>query len=156
MVSLLLPLVDIWKVTTSDPLQDDEVIVERIFLELFQLAEPFLLDLSLFKVVLFGWENTISMLYQKAKMRFTLLSHYCESFESYDVEGNLGFGVAEHKDSGSNELEVDFLVILLVELPRFSLDVGSDGEILRLCVIELPDVGVEAWEIDIEEGGMIL
>ena len=62
--------------------------------------------------------------FQKAKLRVTLLSHDCEFFQSYNVEGNLEFGVAEYKDSGSNELEVDFLVILHVELPRFSLDVG--------------------------------
>jgi hypothetical protein len=136
--------------------QPHELVEDGVLPELRRLLQPLLLHLLGLEVVLLGGVEAVPVLEDDAVLVALGGLDDVEAFQVDDVLGNAGFDVAEDEDGGLDELEVDPVAAVLVELAGVALEVGRDAQVEGLAVVDLPDVGVEASEVDVEQRGVLL
>lgn len=83
------------------------------------------------------------MLEANAKLIFLMYLYNMQSLQIDDILGQFGFHMLEDKDSGLDELQVNLIPVILVDLFRIVLEIGSDFGEERLAVVQLPDVGMK-------------
>lgn len=76
---------------------------------------------------------------------------YGKSFQVDDFLGHFGLSVSQHEDSGPQILQIDRLILILEHLLRLPLDPGLCAYELGVAVLGLPDVGVEAGHVHVEQ-----
>ena len=121
---------------TSYTLQFDELVEQRVFLELCQLLKPLLLNLFTLEVILFLGVKTIAMFENYAKLLTSFVDfNNIQSLHVYDIYWNFCLLMIKNDYSRFDELEIDLVIVFFIDNSGITLDVRSNLKIHRFAIL---------------------
>lgn len=150
-----------WKVPSSYFLIFNVKILNSCTSKVCKVFAPFIINALFCKKIFLGIIEPVSVFEGNSILYFFFFIFFeeidGESFEADDFQGHFFLLTFHHEHRLLDELEKNLVLVIMESFNGFWLYPWHSLEVLRLVFwIGLPDVGVEASEVGVEEGGVFL